>query len=94
MSKKHATKIAEVVKRSEKGYSYKYMYDLWIVDNSNTYGGYWDYNPNGGTIIQYYDEELYLKFNDNTEVSMSTYFSEGFENLETKFEDFIKAFDK
>jgi hypothetical protein len=25
---------------------------------------------------------------------MSTYFSEGFENLETKFEDFIKAFDK
>jgi hypothetical protein len=70
------------------------MYDLWIVDNSNTYGGYWDYNPNGGTIIQYYDEELYLKFNDNTEVSMSTYFSEGFDNLETKFEDFIKAFDK
>lgn len=94
VSKKDGTKIAEVVKRSEKGYSYKDMYDLWIVDNSNTYGGYWDYNPNGGTIIQYYDEELYLKFNDNTEVSMSTYFSEGFDNLETKFEDFIKAFDK
>lgn len=94
VSKKDGTKIAEVVKRSEKGYSYKYTYDLWIVDNSNTYGGYWDYNPNGGTIIQYYDEELYLKFNDNTEVAMSTYFSEGFEKLETKFEDFIKAFDK
>ncbi len=95
VSKKDGTKIAEVVKRAVKGYSYKDMNDLWIVDKAYTFGGYWDYNPNGGgTNIQYYDEELYLKFNDNTEVAMSTYFSEGFEKLETKFEDFLKAFDK
>ncbi|OOV29042.1 hypothetical protein BXU11_03690 [Flavobacterium sp. LM5] len=94
VSKKDGTKIAELVKRAVKGSTYKMMADLWVVDKSYTNGGYWDYNPNGGTIIQYYDEELYLKFNDNTEVAMSTYFSEGFEKLETKFEDFIKAFDK
>lgn len=94
VSKKDGTKIAEVVKRAVKGYSYKDMNDLWVVDKSYTFGGYWSYNPNGGTTIQYYEEELYLKFNDNTEVAMSTYFSEGFENFEKKFEDFIKAFDK
>jgi hypothetical protein len=94
VSKKDGTKIADLVKRAVKGYTYKMMADLWVIDKSYTYGGYWDYNPKGGTTIQYYEEELYLKFNDNTEVAMSTYFSEGFEKFETKFEDFIKAFDK
>ena len=44
--------------------------------------------------IQYYEEVLYLKFNDSTEVAMSTYFSTGFDKLETKFEDFLKAFER
>lgn len=47
-----------------------------------------------GTLVQYYDTVLYLKFNDNTEVEMSAYFSTGFDTLETKFEDFLKAFER
>ncbi|MDX6183576.1 hypothetical protein SGQ44_14755 [Flavobacterium sp. Fl-77] len=94
VSKKDGTKIADLVKRAEKGYSYKLMSDIWTVDPSYTNGGYWSYNQNGGTVIQYYDENLYLKFSDNTEVEMSAYFSEGFSTFETKFEDFIKAFEK
>lgn len=44
--------------------------------------------------VDYYYSTSYLKFGDNTEVEMGAYFSVGFENLETKFEDFLKAFDK
>jgi hypothetical protein len=46
------------------------------------------------TLVQYYDEVLYLKFNDNTEVEMSLYFSTGFDALKTKFEDFLKSFER
>lgn len=48
----------------------------------------------GNSTVDYYYSTSYFKFNDNTEVEMGAYFSEGFENLETKFEDFIKAFNK
>jgi hypothetical protein len=90
VSKKDGTKIADVIQRSEKGYSSIYYY-VWNSAN----GGYWSWDSNSnGTIIQEYDEILYLKFNDSTEVAMSTYFSEGFDNLETKFEDFLKAFER
>lgn len=47
-----------------------------------------------GTLVQYYDTVLYLKFNDNTEVEMGAYFSTGFDTLETKFENFLKAFER
>jgi len=47
-----------------------------------------------GILVQYYDTVLYLKFNDNTEVEMGAYFSAGFDTLETKFEDFLKAFER
>jgi hypothetical protein len=95
ISKKDGTKIADVVYRSEKGDSYDNEVPVWVKDPYYTNGGYWSYNGNGETItIQYYDEVLYLKFNDSTEVAMSTYFSEGFDNLETKFEDFLKAFER
>ena len=94
VSKKDGTKIADVILRSEKGYSYTDNYTRWIVSNNNSNGGYWGYNSNGGTLVQYYDEVLYLKFNDSTEVSMSSYFSTGFDNLERKFEDFLKAFER
>lgn len=92
VSKKDGTKIADVIQRSEKGYSYN-SYSIWVASN-NSYGGYWDYNSNGGALVQYYDEVLYLKFNDNTEVAMSSYFSTGFDNLETKFENFLKSFER
>jgi hypothetical protein len=94
VSKKDGTKIADVILRSEKGYSYLDKYNRWIVSNNNPNGGYWGYNANGGTLVQYYDEVLYLKFNDSTEVSVSSYFSSGFDNLERKFEDFLKAFER
>jgi hypothetical protein len=72
VSKKDGTKIAEVIQKPIKGYSY--------------YAG--------NTLVQKYDEVLYLKFNDNTEVEMSLYFSTGFDALKTKFEDFLKSFER
>lgn len=95
VSKKDGTKIADVIQHSEKGYSYYDTYNKWVTYNNN-YGGYWVWNNNQniGTLVQYYDTVLYLKFNDNTEVEMSAYFSTGFDNLETKFEDFLKAFER
>ena len=90
VSKKDGTKIADVIQRSEKGYSSIYYY-VWNSAN----GGYWSWDSNSnGTIIQEYDEVLYLKFNDSTEVTMSSYFSTGFDDLETKFENFLKAFER
>ena len=94
VSKKDGTKIADVIQRSEKDGNYTSNY-IWVPSN-NTYGGSWDWsnNPNTATTVQYYDEVLYLKFNDSTEVAMSTYFSTGFDDLETKFENFLKAFER
>lgn len=93
VSKKDGTKIADVIQKSEKGYSYN-SYNVWVNDNTvKNYGGYWDWSSNSGVLVQEYDEVFYLKFNDSTEVEMSTYFSTGFDNLNTKFEDFLKAFE-
>lgn len=95
VSKKDGTKIADVVYRSEKGYSNDAELPVWVKNSNYTNGGYWSWNGNGEIItIQYYDEVLYLKFNDNTEVEMSAYFSTGFDTLETKFENFLKAFER
>jgi hypothetical protein len=52
-----------------------------IKDSYYPTGGFWTTTGNGAITIQYYDEVLCLKFNDSTEVAMSTYFSEGFDNL-------------
>jgi hypothetical protein len=94
VSKKDGTKIADVIQKSMKGYSY-YSNSIWVNDNSvATYGGYWDYINTPGTLVQYYDEVLFLKFNDGTENEMSAYFSTGFDTLNTKFEDFLKAFER
>jgi hypothetical protein len=95
VSKKDGTKIADVIKHSEKGYSYSNTLPVWVKDQYNPAGGYWSYNNNGESItVQYYDEVLYLRFNDKTEVSMSAYFSSGFGAFETKFEDFLNGFQK
>ncbi|PJJ09520.1 hypothetical protein CLU83_2884 [Flavobacterium sp. 1] len=92
VSKKDGTKIADVIQKSEKGDSYNSSH-VWVNDNTvKNYGGYWNWSSNPGVLVQEYDEVLYLKFNDSTEVEMSTYFSTGFDNLNTKFEDFLKAF--
>ena len=49
--------------------------------------------------INYYDEQeyntnLYLRFSDSSEVAMDVYFSSGFDNLATKFKDFINSFNQ
>jgi hypothetical protein len=95
VSKKDGTKIADVIQKCEKGYNYINELPVWVNDSYYTNGGYWSNNGNGETItIQYYDEVLYLKFNDATEVEMSAYFSTGFGDLETKFENFLKSFER
>ncbi len=94
VSKKDGTKIADIVQRSKKGYTYDANLPVWVTDNYYANGGIWANHGAGGSfIVQNYDEELYLKFGDNTEVEMSAYFSKGFENFEAKFEEFIKAFE-
>lgn len=92
-SKKDGTKIADIVVHSEQDGTYP-MHQKWVVDASNSNGGYWTYDSNTTIVIKYYTEVYYLKFNDNTEVEMSAYFSSGFENLNTKFQDFFKSFKK
>ena len=91
VSKKDGTKIADLVKHSEKDGEYTFNLPVWDAQNK-----YWNtWNSNGELFSQpYLEEVIYLKFSDNTEVEMSAYFSEGFEKFETKFEDFIKAFEK
>jgi len=91
VSKKDGTKIADIVQRSEKSSDdYVFKLPVWNAQYS-----YWYHTDNGESFSQpYLDEVYYLKFNDNTEVEMSVYFSEGFEKFQTKFEDFIKAFNK
>ena len=92
VSKKDGTKIAEVIQRSEKGYSYN-SNNIWVIDSSvKNYGGYWNWSNTASIPVQRYDEVLYLKFNDSTEVEMSAYFSTGFDALNTKFQNFLKAF--
>ena len=91
VSKKDGTKIADLVQHSEKAdYEYTFNLPVW-----NAEGGYWMDNGTGESFTRpYYDEVIYLKFSDNTEVEMGAYFSEGFDTFEAKFEDFLKAFEK
>lgn len=91
VSKKDGTKIADLVQHSEKvGDDYIFELPVWIAD-----GGYWTNNGTGDPFSRPYLEEiLYLKFNDNTEVAASVYFSTGFNDLQTKFKDFAASFKK
>lgn len=91
VSKKDGTKIADILQHSEERGGYYATIPVWTVDQLNP-KGHWTYNEQ--FKVQYYDEVYYLKFGDNTETEMSTYFSEGFDKFETKFKDFIKAFEK
>ncbi|MEL1253283.1 hypothetical protein AAEO57_05840 [Flavobacterium sp. DGU38] len=91
VSKKDGTKIADIVVRSEKSTdSYTFNLPLWVKYGNS---GYWSWGDGETFTEEFYNEIYYLKFNDNTEVEMSVYFSAGFENFQTKFEDFIKSFE-
>ncbi|WP_433780086.1 hypothetical protein [Flavobacterium anhuiense] len=91
VSKKDGTKIADIVQHSEKDGEYTFNLPIWDAEFK-----YWDnWNSTGESFTRpYLYEAYYLKFNDNTEVEMSAYFSSGFEKLQTKFDDFIAAFNK
>ena len=94
VSKIDGTKLADVIQISEKGSSYNSQ-NVWYTDSSNPNGGYWGWDGNNsGTLVQNYDNVLYLRFNDNTLVAMDVYFSSGFSTLETKFQDYINAFNR
>jgi len=60
-----------------------------VIEHSEK--GYYYYA--NGTLVQHYESALYLKFNDNTEVALDTYFSTGFDDFQTKFENFYKSFE-
>jgi len=92
-SKTDGTKIADIVVHSEEDGIYNPL-QKWIVDATDSNGGYWTYDQNSTIEVKYYTEVYYLKFNDNTEVAMSVYFSKGFENLNTKFTDFYTSFNR
>lgn len=91
VSKKDGTKIADIVQHSEKEGEYTFNLPIWDAELE-----YWDnWNTTGEPFSRpYLYEAYYLKFSDNTEVEMSAYFSTGFEKLQTKFDDFIAAFNK
>ena len=93
VSKKDGTKIAEIVEHLEKREST--IWDTFKLPVWDANYKYWSWNDKGEPFTQvYYEEVTYLKFNDNTEVEMSVYFSEGFDTFRTKFEDYIKSFEK
>lgn len=93
VSKKDGTKIADIVQRAEIEYSYDNYYK-WVPSN-NTNGGSWQFDQSAPSQkVDYYYVVNYLRFNDKTEVEMGAYFSEGFDKLQTKFEDFLAAFNR
>lgn len=93
VSKKDGTKIADVVQHSEKSYTSEWYLPVWITPKSDP--GYWDVTSNSQIVLlQNYDEVDYLRFNDNTEVAVSAYFSTGFTDFQAKFKEFAKAFNK
>ncbi len=89
VSKIDGTKIADIIERSEKDYSY-YSYSQW----NNNYGGYWEgIYPDPGVLIQHYTEVPYLRFGDQSEAEMESYFL-GFSSFKTNVENYLKAFER
>ena len=76
-----------------------------MIQNSKIDSDYWDDYKWDATAKMWssgnvdtkkfdlYDNVLFLKFGDNTEVAASVYFSEGFDKIEKKLEDLLKAFE-
>ena len=83
-------KIADLIGKSEKDDE---CWDSYYWDSGQ---GSWvyDWNRPETKKYDYYVINPYLKFNDNTLIEASVYFSEGFKDLEVKWEDFVNAFDR
>ena len=54
----------------------------------------WDWNYPYVKLYDEYSPVAYLRFNDNTLVETEAYFSTGFSELESKWEDFVNAFNR
>jgi len=81
-------KIADIFQKSEKVDTYSDNC-VWVPTQNM-----WKYQ---GAIVPLYDKYKaveYLKFNDDTVLAASVYFSEGFDQLENKIEEFIRSFDR
>lgn len=94
VSKNDGTKIATIVKHSQKENEYTFNLPGWVTNQSSITGGYWIKGEGELFSQSDFDEVYYLKFNDNTEVEMSVYFSEEFNTFQTKFGEFIALFNK
>jgi hypothetical protein len=91
VSKKDGTKIADVVQHSESDGKNNIQLPTW--DSQNKYWNQWS-GEGVAFTKEYFYEVNYFKFGDNTEVEMGAYFSTGFDDFESKFDDFITAFEK
>ena len=94
-SSKDGAKIADVVWKSEKSdYGWVSDYEYW----DETKGYWWSAypTPTGVTFasFEYYGENYYFKFKDNSTVEVDAYFSTGFSTFIKNWEDFVKAFDR
>lgn len=100
VSKKDGTKIADIIQRSEKNGSHSVQLPIWYTSTDLTNypdGGYWRSGKEENSekiTLQYHQEVYYLKFNDNTQVAMSVYFSEGFEKIKADFDKFLGSFKR
>lgn len=95
ISRKDGSKIADIVQVAEKDGGYYDSIPVWVPSEWYENGGYWSNNQDSEQFFrEYYTENYYLNFKDNTQVAMSVYFSEGFDDLLDKFDDFINRFEK
>ncbi|MFK7033121.1 hypothetical protein [Flavobacterium oreochromis] len=85
VSKKDKTKIADIVWKSDFKRS---TFHPVIWEN-----GLWQPSNTKGEKVDYYNEVMYLKFNDTTLVAMNVYFSTGFDSLKTEIKNFINVFN-
>lgn len=90
VSTKDGSKIADVIEKSEKDGEH---WDYYFWDDTKQA---WSYNYNAASTkkYDYYTSNYYLKFKDNTLVEMSAYFSDGFDKIEERWENFLNAFDR
>lgn len=88
-SAKEGTKIAVLEQKSEEDYSY----NVYVTWNENRKRWESSDKPNPNVKVVYYGVNNYLRFNDNTSVEASAYFSEGFDTFIKKWEEFARNFN-
>lgn len=101
-SRKDLAKIADVIMVSElDDYSYYAIWNTtdkdwqsWIKDEITGTGRAVTASDAGAQKRLFYQEVYYLRFKDNTLVSLDSYFSEGFGKFLDQWDEFMKAFER